>query len=109
MDDEQITAYKNLAAAVLITAITDLKSKRERNQTLRFLTSNEAEHAKTRHIWLSWLGLTDDGFQKLLRAKSFQGHASRLIVSSNAEVSDDGPVASDCNRDAIPPFAAPSC
>lgn len=27
----------------------------------------------------------------------------------NSKVSDGGPVASDCNRDAIPPFAAPSC
>lgn len=27
----------------------------------------------------------------------------------NSKVSDGGPAASDCNRDAIPPFAAPSC
>ena len=27
---------------------------------------------------------------------------------SNSKVSDGGPAASDCNRDAIPPFAAPT-
>lgn len=27
----------------------------------------------------------------------------------NEKVSDGGPAASDCNRDANPPFAAPSC
>ena len=41
----------------------------------------------------------------------YQAHGLilKLMKQPNEKVRDGGPVASDCNRDAIPPFSAPSC
>ena len=78
MEEEQITAYKTLAAHVLITAISDLRSRSTRVDALFFLTSPDM--ARERALWLSWLGMNDKVFQKLLYQQEFQGQRNRLFL-----------------------------
>lgn len=76
--DQQINAFKLLASAVLTLAISDLKNKKEKVQARRFLM--DEDRVADRDLWLSWLGMNEAGFQKLLRQKTFQGHANKLHI-----------------------------
>ena len=78
MEQQQIDAHKTLAAAVICSAISDFRLKNYRHEAKEFLFSDR--HKAIRIFWLSWLGLNDDGFQKLLRQKFHQGQANRLIT-----------------------------
>ena len=79
MNDQQIRAYKTLAAYVLVSAISDLKSRHYYRSALRFLTHPDT--ASDRALWLSWLDMDDDGFQKLLRQPKFQNNLNKLLLS----------------------------
>ena len=79
MEQQQIDAYKHLAASVMAQAMSDLRNKGERQPALRFLTS--PDFAKERGLWLAWLGLDDDGFQKLIRQNEFQGFGNTLNLT----------------------------
>lgn len=82
MNDQQITAYKTLASHVLQLAISDLRVKSERERAMRFLT--DPDMATERELWLAWLGMNDDGFQKLLRQKVFQGQENKVKLEKAA-------------------------
>ena len=79
METEQIVAYKTLAAHVLMLAISDLKVNSEHERALRFLTHPEME--RERGLWLAWLSMNEDGFQKLLRQRKFQGQINKLLLT----------------------------
>jgi hypothetical protein len=81
MNIQQINSYKNLAEAVLHTALVDVRLKFDpnaRKRALRFLTHEETKPVRV--VWLSWLGLDDVGFQALLRQKVFQGGENKLTA-----------------------------
>lgn len=76
----EITAHKELAAAVLLQALADLKNCQERDAARRFLT--DAGMAPMRQIWLAWLDQHDDGFQNLIALHQFQGATNRTALTA---------------------------
>ena len=77
MNEQQIYAYKMLAANVLGNALQDLKSKERGAKAHEFLTA--PYRARDRALWLAWLDMDDAGFQKLLFSEKFQGNRSKIF------------------------------
>lgn len=63
-------------------AISDLRNKKLREPALYFLT--HPEMARSRGLWLAWLGMNDEAFQKLLRQKVFQGQKNKVNLEKTA-------------------------
>lgn len=76
MNEHEILSHKALASAVISGAILDLNDKSKHRAAKEFLIGNKSR--TIRGVWLAWLNLNDDGFQKMLRQPTFQGFPNKI-------------------------------
>lgn len=76
--EQEINAYKSLAAEILVSALEDLNGNwdERRDRARRFLF--DLEQAGNRAVWLAWLGLNDEQFRAMLLKDKHQGFANRI-------------------------------
>jgi len=81
ISEQQISAHKELASAVLQSMIVDARVYGRETASNRAARSalTSPHKAAVRAVWLQWLGFSESGFQALLAKGTFQGNENLLV------------------------------
>lgn len=78
LSEQQIEAYRHLAASVIRLALDDLRFPKLSRTALFFLTSPLRKTERER--WINWLGFDDDAFQEMLVNPQRMGLHNQIIT-----------------------------